>query len=148
MKMVSATLLGIIFLFLGCAAPGKKFAQQGGPSQTPEVTSSVQILWDRPAVPFMILGRVQASAPTDIPDETLYQALQKEGEKLFAQAVVVQQGGIQAVRAGDEVKKQVAGWAISYTSHEPVHQAIGAPKTPEQEEDDEQNIPTGFGLLP
>lgn len=145
-KFFFGVLLGTIFLFLGCVAPEKRENQQGG--QAPEVTSPVQILWDRPAVPFMILGRVQASAPVETSDDALYVALQKQGEKLFANAVVIQQGGIQAVRDGNEVKKNVAGWAISYTSHEPVHQPIGVPKTQEQEEEEDRNVPTGFGLLP
>lgn len=140
---------GTCLLLAGCAATGKKATQETGEqAQAPIVSSPVQILWDRPVVPFMILGRVQASAPVNTADELLYQALQREGEKLFANAVVVQQGGIQAIRDGNDVKKQANGWAISYTLHAPIHQDPTAGRTPEQEEEDEQNMPSGFGLLP
>ena len=64
--------------------------------------------------PDMIVGKVVSTGFANTPDEALYFALQKEAEKLYAHAVIVQQNSLQNFTENGLSKKRITAIAIRY----------------------------------
>lgn len=96
MKQVSAKLFtaGLAALALSACTTGSATRTSSAIYQ-PTSAAAVQILFEKPARPYEIIGQVGSRAANLASDDAIYRAMQKEAAEIGANAIYIQGAGIE-----------------------------------------------------
>ena len=137
---------------LGCCVLGACTTGSGTRTSAdlyqPTDAAAVQILFEKPARPYKIIGQVSSYGAALASEDAVYRAMQKEAAELGAHAILIQGTGVQEVQQwGDENHKRAQALALRWTDQKKTTTEYSltpdsiTPTTPEAE----QVIPPGVG---
>ncbi len=138
--------IGVVAITAGCTTGSA--TRTSATLYQPTASSSVEILFEKPARPYKVIGQVSSRGAALASEDAMYRAMQKEGAELGAHAILITSNGIQDVpQWGAENYQKARALAIRWTDGKADDQAYAVtptstqPTTPKET----QVIPRGAG---